>query len=80
MIIYETKTFEYKEVTKIVCDRCKREITPADNVIEWQESYTIEFEGGYGSVFGDGNGVQCDLCQRCLKELIGDFCVYNGEV
>jgi hypothetical protein len=35
--------------------------------------------GGCASVFGDGNEVSCDLCQGCLKELIGDFCIYNTE-
>jgi len=69
---------ELGQITSIVCDRCGEEIKPS-NIIEWQESYSISFIGGYSSVFGDGAIVTCDLCQQCLKTLIGDFCVYGDD-
>ena len=56
---------------KLICDKCGKEIT---DVLEKQEAYSIHFIGGYASIFGDGIEVQCDLCQHCLKELIGKFC------
>lgn len=58
-----------EEVVSVICDRCKGEFED-----EIQEFHHIRFTGGYGSVFGDGSRVECDLCQRCLKELVGEFC------
>jgi hypothetical protein len=61
-----------KCVLSVTCDKCKKEISP-DNVVEMQEVFHIRFTGGYGSVFGDESQVECDLCQHCLKELIGPY-------
>ena len=78
MIIYKTKMVEHQLLDIFICDRCKKEIKETD-MVEIQEAYSIRFTGGYGSVFGDMNNVGCDLCQHCLMELIGKFCVYNAE-
>ena len=67
---------ENYEFDKFICDRCKQEVI---HETELQETYTINLTGGYSSVFGDMNNISCDLCQQCLKELIGDFCIYNTE-
>lgn len=48
-------------------------ITDQRDMWELPEMHHIDFVGGYGSVFGDRNRVQCDLCQHCLKEVIGPF-------
>jgi len=76
MIIYKTEMVETQVFDKFICDRCKKKIS---DEMELQETYSIKFIGGYNSVFGDENDVACDLCQDCLKKLIGDFCRYNGE-
>ncbi len=73
MLRIKTEPREHQFIEKLVCDRCSKEIDPTDH-IEWQESYSIRFTGGYGSVFGDGADVNCDLCQYCLKALIGGIC------
>lgn len=73
MIRTQSRQVECQEETALVCDRCGREITP-DEDSEWSEAVRIRFTGGYGSVFGDGARVEADLCQRCVKELIGPFC------
>lgn len=67
---------EYDILDKFICDKCKKEIS---DELELQETYRIQFTGGYGSIFGDGENVSCDLCQKCLKKLIGEFCLYNKE-
>ena len=74
---YKVITVEQEELTDIICDKCGRVVLP-DDVIEWQECFHTGFIGGYGSVFGDGNKVECDLCQNCLYELIDKFCYING--
>ena len=73
MIRTRPRQIELQEETALVCDRCGREIAP-DEASEWSEALRIRFTGGYGSVFGDGARVEADLCQHCVKELIGSFC------
>ncbi len=71
-------TREKKEIQKVseviacVCDCCKKRIE-SDDLYEFHEMHHIHIKSGYGSIFGDGKTVQCDLCQHCLKELIGEF-------
>lgn len=51
--------------SQIRCDRCG--LLAANGETEFYEMTCIDFKAGYGSIFGDGNGVQVDLCQHCLK-------------
>lgn len=54
------------------CDKCGLVARPEDH-IEYQEFTIIRVCGGYGSVFGDGANLQCELCQKCLDELVGKY-------
>lgn len=67
------KTIKQDVLVSITCDKCKKEYH-IDNWVEMQQFHHIDIRGRYGSVFGDESWVLCDLCQYCLKELIGDFC------
>ncbi len=60
-------------VKQICCDRCGREAEVHDTDCEFVEFTSIEYKAGYGSVFGDGNKVEVDLCQHCVKELLGPW-------
>lgn len=77
MIKYEDVQLTQKIPTSITCDRCNKTYGE-DDVLETQEFHRIHFTGGYASVFGDETQVDCDLCQHCLKELIGKYCFYDG--
>jgi len=55
------------------CDRCGKDITKEENTAEWQERFVIRFRAGYGSVFGDGNTVEGDICQDCLQAVLGKY-------
>ena len=68
MITYEH--IEVFEIRSVVCDICQKEF---ESDMELQEFHYIDFIGGYGSVFGDGSCIRCDICQYCLKELIGKY-------
>lgn len=57
----------------VVCDRCHREMAPDNTDCEHQERIAIRFRAGYGSVFGDGNLVEADICQHCLQEVLGKY-------
>jgi hypothetical protein len=76
MIFYKKEKVEQELFHAFICDKCGNEII---GEVELQETFSINFIGGYSSVFGDGNEISCDLCQDCLQELIGSFCKYNGE-
>jgi len=68
------KTYTLIPVVKastITCDRCRTHFTDVD--YGWHEMQSIEFVGGYGSIFGDGDTVSIDLCQECLKETLGPW-------
>jgi hypothetical protein len=56
-------------LSSVTCDKCKKKYDSED-IPELQEFLYINFVGGYGSVFGDGYRVECDICQYCLKEMI----------
>lgn len=58
-------------LSSITCDRCRQ--TWQANTIDAAELISIDFIGGYDSVFGDGSQVELDLCQRCLKETLGQW-------
>ena len=32
---------------------------------------SIGLDAGYGSIFGDGNRVEIDLCQTCVQDTLG---------
>ena len=68
----ETTTEERQVVDALVCDRCGREAKP-DDYVEYQEFVRVHFEGGYGSIFGDCVEHRCDLCQHCVKDVLGEY-------
>jgi len=80
MIEYkETETVQKKyEPTKVICDVCKKEY-PCDDIMETQEFQHIRFIGGYGSVFGDEEAVELDICQHCLKDKLGEYFRYLDD-
>jgi len=86
MIEYkEVEEINVRKITKsITCDKCGRKYAADDLVskemLEAQEFCYIRFTGGYGSIFGDGTEVECDICQHCLKEMIGDICRTENDL
>jgi hypothetical protein len=75
------KTIEEKvivtQLVSITCDRCKRSYK---NDMDLQEFLSYHNTGGYSSVFGDGAVMSLDLCQHCVKELLGDFIQFHDDV
>jgi hypothetical protein len=65
-----------EEITYVTCDKCGIIYSASDD-LEIQEFLHIDFVGGYNSVFGDMIKVHCDICQHCLKEMIGDICQHT---
>ncbi len=69
----KTKIVKTKEekIVSIACDNCGKEVSIENDIFEAQEFLRIKETAGYGSVFGDSNTIECDLCQGCVKKLLG---------
>lgn len=63
---------ERKELVSVTCDVCKKTYTEA-NAMELQEFIHIQERCGYGSIFRDGDTIELDMCQHCLKDRLGEF-------
>ena len=77
---------KYKEIQKndiivdsIVCDKCGKICSPETHVMDLQEWFHYNFIGGYSSIFCDGDEFEIDLCQNCMKELLGPYLQYVGN-
>jgi len=57
------------KVTRIQCDKCDK-IIHEDEYTEFQEIISIEHSCGFGSIFGDGNKIELDFCQQCVKLIL----------
>ncbi len=73
MKIFKTINSALEKVEKKMCDVCRIEYSAEEQPFEFQEFAEISFRGGYGSVFGDGDDFELDICQHCLKEKLGAF-------
>lgn len=58
------------QVVSITCDVCKKDY---DDVFDTQEFLSYNDTCGYGSVFGDMNRIEIDICQHCVKDLLGKY-------
>lgn len=56
-------------VDQIRCDRCDKEVHRTGS--DFEQMTSIGFDAGYGSIFGDGNRVEIDLCEPCLRATLG---------
>lgn len=69
---HEMAQVEITIFTGITCDKCKATYDDC-NVIEMNGFVSVKFSGGYGSIFEDGGIYQVDLCQQCVKEVLGPY-------
>lgn len=67
---YRSRTVH--ELAVCTCDRCQRRLTP-DEPGEWQERLSFDRSCGFDSVFGDCNAISLDLCQHCVREVLGQW-------
>jgi len=58
------------EISSYVCDRRGREAEAKGG--EAEELVSID-RVSYCSFFGDGNRISVDICQYCLKEVLGEW-------
>lgn len=58
-------------VSEASCDRCGVVMPTHD--AEFRESLSIDSHCGGGSIFGKGKKLRLDLCQSCVKEVLGEW-------
>lgn len=58
---------------RVCCDRCGRTSDTDGLDHEFHEFVSISHKAGYGSIFGDGNSVEADLCQHCIRDVLGNW-------
>ena len=63
---------EQEFVSSYECDACGRIVDPREDMMEAQEWLRWRMRGGYASIFGDDAEISLDLCQKCIKERLGD--------
>lgn len=77
MKTYKTESIikDVRTVTGVICDVCGKSHHIGNNNIndelEFYEFINIHHDCGYGSIFGDGNQINIDICQYCVKKLLG---------
>ena len=64
------------EVESIKCDICNKTYNDTYELLEF--TY-IRKECGYSSVFGDGDIIEIDICQHCLRKIIVDNIVFENS-
>lgn len=69
---YVTVPEPTQRLASLTCDACGTTYDCEDEFLETQEFLHVEFNAGYGSVFGDTNVVAADVCQHCVKKRLGD--------
>jgi hypothetical protein len=68
---YGTRQVEATTLTALSCDKCGRDLL--EDKMEYQEAMFHDADCGYSSVFGDEATIKIDLCQHCIKELLGEW-------
>ncbi|MEM5341464.1 hypothetical protein [Paraburkholderia azotifigens] len=68
--------FDYRDVDRdeipvCVCDRCGRRMPHTDP--EHAEKQSLAWQTGANSIFGDGKHVRIDLCQHCVRSVLGQW-------
>lgn len=82
MDIISKDQYGNKEVVGKVCDRChfKAEGDDTRTHFERAEFLRIEYGAGYSSrVYYDGDILRADLCQYCVRHLLGPFLRLQGN-
>lgn len=72
---------QHERIVKVVCNRCKKEISISDTGMMLEDYLHVEKTWGYFSK-QDGQRIAFDLCEECTSQLISEFevPVYQEDV
>lgn len=58
-----------KVISTLTCDGCGEQATLEDYT--FHEFISVNHRCGHGSIHGDGNTINIDLCQQCFADMCG---------
>ncbi len=67
------------KVGALTCAKCHKKVTHDSDCYEFDEFISISHHCGYTSIFEDKAKLTLDLCQRCFKEVCGEYMKLNGK-
>lgn len=70
--MYKIETHNH-EAKVVICDRCGKRMSDDEPFEGYTNRTQIRFRAGYASLFGDGNKIEGDLCDKCLHDLLGPY-------
>lgn len=70
---FEVVIKEQKEITKVICNMCKKEIEVKNGMPE-EEMLSVEKQWGYYSN-KDGEKHSFDICEECYDKLVTSFAI-----
>ena len=70
---YDIRNTEIKEIRKIICNKCKKEIVITDGIAR-EDVLAVEKRWGYFSD-KDNEVHRFDLCEECYDKFIQSFAV-----
>ncbi|TAN07152.1 MAG: hypothetical protein EPN36_02825 [Rhodanobacteraceae bacterium] len=70
--MYKIESHQH-EAKVVICDRCGKRMSDDLPYEGYNNRTQIRFRAGYASLFGDGNKIEGDLCDKCLHDLLGAY-------
>ncbi|CAD6563128.1 hypothetical protein ACFQ3P_41890 [Paraburkholderia sabiae] len=68
-LMFDYRGVDREQIPVCVCDRCGRRMHHTDP--EHAEKQSLAWRTGMHSIFGDGRNIRVDLCQHCLRRVLG---------
>lgn len=69
----ETIRVLHEVVTRVVCNKCGKEVS--DDAFKCENYLSVKYTGGYDSLLGDMTTFCFDLCESCMKLIFSEFAV-----
>ena len=74
-ILFKDVQITESRMIGFICNKCKRQFNE-DDYVQMQEMLYWRNRVGFGSIWGeDGTVVELSLCQKCAKELLGEYII-----
>ena len=74
-ILFKDVQITESRMIGFICNKCKRQFG-LNNYVQMQEMLYWRNRVGFGSIWGeDGTVVELSLCQKCAKELLGEYII-----
>ena len=70
---YRQQVKETKEIRRVICNKCGKEVLVTDGIPE-KEMFSVDYRWGYFSG-KDGKRHRFELCEECYDALLASFAI-----